>query len=61
MSMAVAKKAVKDWTNRDHRKQWNSLSGLRLARALINGPSDIKTKEQLKLIRNQDYTQDTIT
>jgi hypothetical protein len=29
ISMAVAKKAVKDWTITDHRKHWDYLSELR--------------------------------
>jgi hypothetical protein len=43
----VAKKAVRNWTNRDHRKHWESLTGL------IQGPSARRTKELLKLNRNQ--------
>jgi hypothetical protein len=35
ISMGVAKKAVKDWRNRDHRKYWDSLNGLKQAKALL--------------------------
>jgi hypothetical protein len=42
--MKVTKKAVKDWTNRAHRKHCNSFTGLRQAKALIQGPSANKTR-----------------
>jgi hypothetical protein len=37
VSMELAKKAVKDWPNRDQRKQWHSLSGLKKAKTPIQG------------------------
>jgi hypothetical protein len=43
--MEVAKKAVKDWTKRDH--------GLNQAKGLIQGPSAIRIKQLLKLNSNQ--------
>jgi hypothetical protein len=35
ISMVVAKKEVRDWTIRDHRKHWDILSGLKQPKALI--------------------------
>jgi hypothetical protein len=29
ISIGVAKKAVKDWTNRNHKKYWESTTGLK--------------------------------
>jgi hypothetical protein len=43
--MGVATNAVRDWAIRDHRKHWNSLSGLKQAKALLQGPSASKTRE----------------
>jgi hypothetical protein len=37
ISVEVAKKAVRDWTNRDHKKHWESLIGQ--AKGFIQGPS----------------------
>jgi hypothetical protein len=37
ISKGVVKKAVKDWTIRDHRKHCNSVSGFRQAKPLIKG------------------------
>jgi hypothetical protein len=39
ISILVAKKAVRDWTNRNHKKHWESITGLKQAKALIPGPS----------------------
>jgi hypothetical protein len=47
--MGVAKKAVGDWTIRDHRKHWDSLSGLKKAKAFVQGSSANTTRELLKL------------
>jgi hypothetical protein len=48
ISMGVAKKAVRDWAIRNHRKHyWDSLSGLKKATTLIQGPSAKKTRELL--------------
>jgi hypothetical protein len=43
ISVGIAKRAVRDWTSRDHKKYWESLTG----------PSVRRTKELLKLNRNQ--------
>jgi hypothetical protein len=32
ITMQVAKKVVKDWTNQDHRQEWDSLSGYKQAK-----------------------------
>jgi hypothetical protein len=45
ISAGVAKRAVRDWTNRNHEKQWESITGL------ISGPSARRTKDLLKLKR----------
>jgi hypothetical protein len=47
ISIGVVKKAVRDWTNRNHIKQWESTIGL------ISGPSARRSSDILKLIRNQ--------
>jgi hypothetical protein len=39
ISFGVAKRAVKDWMNKKHIKQWESLTGLKQAKELILGPS----------------------
>jgi hypothetical protein len=39
ISVRVAKKAFRDWTIRDHRKQWDSISGLTQAKTLKQRPS----------------------
>jgi hypothetical protein len=53
ISIGVAKRAVRDWTKRNHKKQWESLTGLRQAKGLISGPSARRTKDLLKLNRYQ--------
>jgi hypothetical protein len=53
ISAGIAKKAVRDWTNRDHQKYWESLTGLKQAKGFLQGPSVRRTKELLKLNRNQ--------
>jgi hypothetical protein len=53
ISAGIAKKAVRDWTNRDHKKYWESLTGLKQAKGFPHGPSLRTTKELLKLNRNQ--------
>jgi hypothetical protein len=45
----VAKKVVRDWTNRNHIKQWVTTSGLKQAKGL----SARRTKDLLKLTRDQ--------
>jgi hypothetical protein len=37
----------------DHKKQWESLTGLKQAKGLIQGPSARRTTELLELNRNQ--------
>jgi hypothetical protein len=53
ISVGVAKKAVRDWTNRNHKEYWESITGLREAKGLIQGPSARRTKDLLKLNRDQ--------
>jgi hypothetical protein len=52
ISTGIAKEAVRDWTNRDHKKYWESLTGLRQAKGFLQGLSVRRTKELLKLNRN---------
>jgi hypothetical protein len=52
ISKGVARKAVRDWTITDHRKHWDSLSGLKQANALLQGPSAKKISELLNLSRD---------
>jgi hypothetical protein len=35
ISVGVDKKAVRDWTNRNHKKYWESTTGLKQAKGLI--------------------------
>jgi hypothetical protein len=37
-----------DWTNRDHKKYWESLTGLKQAKGFLQGPSLRRTRELLK-------------
>jgi hypothetical protein len=53
ISVGVAKKAVRDWTNKKHKEYWESTIGLREAKGLIEGPSARRMKDLLKLIRDQ--------
>jgi hypothetical protein len=53
ISIGVATKAARDWTNRNHKKYWQSTTGLKQAKGLIPGPSARRTKDLLKLHRNQ--------
>jgi hypothetical protein len=52
-SMGVDKKAIRDWMSMNHKKYWESLTGLRQAKGLIRGPSAKRARELLKLDRNQ--------
>jgi hypothetical protein len=65
ISIGVSKKAVRDWTNGNHKKHWESVTGLKQTKGLISGPSAGRTKYLLKLNRDQDgwwdYLQDTVT
>jgi hypothetical protein len=53
ISIGVAKKAVRDWTNRKHKEYWESLTGLKQAKGLIQGPSARRTKDLVRLNRDQ--------
>jgi hypothetical protein len=43
--IGVPKKAVRDWTNRSHKKHWESTTGLKQAKGLTPGPSARRTKD----------------
>jgi hypothetical protein len=49
ISVGVAKKAVRDWNNRNHKEYWESTTGLREAKGLIQGPSARRTMDLLKV------------
>jgi hypothetical protein len=51
--IGVAKKVVRDWTNINHKKHWESTTGLKQAKGLIPGPSARRMKDLLKLNRDQ--------
>jgi hypothetical protein len=53
ISIGVAKKVVRDWANRNHKKHWESTTGLKQAKELILGHSAKRTKDLLKLNRDQ--------
>jgi hypothetical protein len=53
ISIGVAKKAVRDWTDRNHKKYRESTTGLKQAKGFISGPSTRRTKDLLKLNRDQ--------
>jgi hypothetical protein len=53
ISIGVAKKAVRNWTYKKHKKHWESTTGLKQANGLILGPSARRTKDQLELNRDQ--------
>jgi hypothetical protein len=38
ISVGIAKRAVRDWTNRDHKNYWESLTGLKQAKGFLQGP-----------------------
>jgi ribonuclease HI len=52
-SIGVAKKAARDWLSRNHRKYWESVTGLTQAKGLILGTPARRTKDLLKLNRDQ--------
>jgi hypothetical protein len=52
ISVGVAKKVVRYWSNRNHKKHWESVTGLTQAKGLILGPSDRTTKDLLKVNRD---------
>jgi hypothetical protein len=45
ISVGVAKKVVRDWMNRNHRKHLESITGLKEAKGLIIGPSARRMKD----------------
>jgi hypothetical protein len=51
ISVGAAKKAVRDWTNRNHKEYWESVTGLIQAKGLIQGSSARRMKDLLKLNR----------
>jgi ribonuclease HI len=53
ISVGVAKKAVRDWINRNRKKHWESVTGLREAKGLTLWPSARRVKDLLKLNRDQ--------
>jgi hypothetical protein len=53
ISIGIAKKAVRDWTNGNHKSYWESITGLRQAKGLILRPSARRMKNLLKLNRDQ--------
>jgi hypothetical protein len=53
ISIGAAKRAVSNWLNRNHTKQWESITGLKQAKELIQGPSAKRTRDLLKLKRDQ--------
>jgi hypothetical protein len=51
ISEGVTKKAIRDQTNRNHEKYFESLTGLKEAKGLIQGPSARRTKKLSELNR----------
>jgi hypothetical protein len=49
ISVGVVKRAIRNWTNRDHTKQCESTTGLKQAKGLISGPSARRTQDLLKI------------
>jgi hypothetical protein len=49
ISIGVAKRAVRDWTNRNHKKQWETTTGTKQAKGVISGPSARRAKDLWKL------------
>jgi hypothetical protein len=47
ISIGVAKKAVRDWTNSIRQNIWESTTGLKQAKGVIPGPSARRTKDLL--------------
>jgi hypothetical protein len=52
ISIGVAK-VIRDWTNSNNKKHWESTTGLKQAKRLILGPSVKRTMDLLKLNRDQ--------
>jgi hypothetical protein len=53
ISIRVAKRAVRDWTNSNHKKKIMCIHNWTQANGLISGPSATSTKDMLKLNRDQ--------
>jgi hypothetical protein len=54
ISVELAKKVVRDWTNRNHKKKhWQSTTGFKQPKGLILGPSARRMQDLLKLNREQ--------
>jgi hypothetical protein len=53
ISIGVAKKAARDWMKRNKKKHWESTTGLKQEKGLTSGPSAKRTKDLLKLNRDQ--------
>jgi hypothetical protein len=53
VSIGVAKKAVRDWANRNYKTHWESIPGLKQAKGLPLGSSARRTRDLLKLNRDQ--------
>jgi hypothetical protein len=51
--LELPNKVVRDWTNRNHKGYWESVTGLTQAKGLIQGPFARTTKDLLKLNRYQ--------
>lgn len=52
ISLGIAKKAVWDWTNRDHKKYWETLTELKHAKGFLQGSSARRTRKLLKVNTN---------
>jgi hypothetical protein len=52
ISIGVAKKAVRDWMNRNHKQYWEFVTGQKQAKGFILGSSARGTKDLLKLNRD---------
>jgi hypothetical protein len=53
ISVGVAKKVVRDWMDRNYKTYLESTTGLKQAKGLTPGPSARRTKDLLKLNRDQ--------
>jgi ribonuclease HI len=53
ISIGAAKGAVSNWLNREHIKHWESIIGLRQAKELTSGPSAKRSRDLLRLNRDQ--------
>jgi hypothetical protein len=49
ISIAAAKKAARDWTNRNHKKYWESIIGIKQTKGLILGPLCQKNVGSVKI------------